>query len=40
MFVKLYRKPEQVGWLGWIETRSGRGGAVIRRDGELVLWGD
>jgi hypothetical protein len=38
MKVKLYRKPENVGWLGWLETPYGRVTGFIKLDGTVVPW--
>lgn len=34
--VKFYRRPKNVGWLGWIETQKGKALAFIRTDGTIV----
>ncbi len=38
MIVKLYRKPENVGWLGWLENAAGYCLGFIRLNGE-IQWG-
>ena len=35
MRVKLYRNPESIGWLGWIEDCKGRAIGFIRLDGRV-----
>jgi hypothetical protein len=36
MLFKEYKRPENVGWKGWIENRKGRALAFVRLDGEIV----
>lgn len=37
MTLKLYRNPDRVGWMGWIETTTThRALAFVRRDGSVV----
>ena len=37
MKVRLYKRPQKTGWLGWIETCKGEPVAFIQLDGSLVL---
>jgi hypothetical protein len=37
MIVRLYGKPEQVGWLGWLEGANEEAIGFIRPNGS-VLW--
>lgn len=37
MVVKLYRKPERVGWLGWIENSRGTCIGFIALDGKVTF---
>ena len=37
MRVRLYRKPGEVGWLGWLEDLAGNALGYIQSDGR-VLW--
>lgn len=38
MYLKLYRKPENVGWLGWIENKEEYVLGFIKMNGE-IQWG-
>lgn len=37
MRIKLYRKPEKVGWLGWIENCRGICIGFIKLDGRAIF---
>jgi len=36
MFYKKYANSEKTGWLGWIETSTGRAIAFVKLTGEIV----
>ncbi len=38
MIIKLYRKPENTGWLGWIENKDEYVLGFIKMNGE-IQWG-
>jgi len=39
MIFQEYRKPQQVGWKGWVENANGTVIAFVRLNGEIVtLW--
>lgn len=35
MKIKLYKRPEKVGWLGWLEGQNGRCIGFIKLNGEI-----
>lgn len=38
MTIRLYKRPEKVGWLGWIETAHNACIGFIKLTGEVVWW--
>ena len=37
MYVRLYKRPEKTGWLGWIETVDGEALGYVGKDGHVVF---
>jgi len=38
MKLKLYKRPQKTGWLGWLETDEGNARAFFKLDGTMVRW--